>query len=115
LFFLECPVATSFFRADPDGKFLLTGYFAFFIFFSVFNAFNARTEKMNIFNNITLNKGFLRVMGGIAIVQIAMVYFGGAVLRCYGMTGSEWAFVLALAFTVIPVDLVRKALMKGDA
>ena len=92
----------------------MTGYFAFFIFFSVFNAFNARTEQKNLFDNITQNKGFLRVMGIIAVVQVLMVYLGGAVLRCYGLTAGEWGFVLLLAFSVIPVDLVRKMLVKGD-
>ena len=114
LFFILCPVAADAFRADPEGKYLMTGYFAFFIFFAVFNAFNARTEEKNLFDNITGNQGFLRVMGIIAVVQVLMTYLGGAVLRCYGLTASEWGFVLLLAFSVIPVDLVRKMLVKGS-
>lgn len=113
MFFILCPIAADAFRADPEGRYLMTGYFAFFIFFSVFNAFNARTEQKNLFDNITQNQGFLRVMGIIAVVQVLMVYLGGAVLRCYGLTAGEWGFVLLLAFSVIPVDLVRKMLVKG--
>ena len=112
LFLLTSSVATYLFRPDAESKYLLTGYFAFFIFFSVFNAFNARTEKINLFDNIKSNKGFLRVMGGIAIVQVLMTYFGGAVLRCYGLDCTEWLVVLFLAVSIIPVDIGRKLLLR---
>jgi len=88
----------------------LTGYFAFFIFMAVFNAFNARTDRINLFDNIGGNSGFLKVMALIVVVQIAMTYLGGAILRCYGLTATEWIFVLAMAFTIIPVDIIRKLL-----
>ena len=42
-----------------------------------------------------------------------MTYFGGNILRCYGLNATEWLFVIILAFTIIPVDLVRKLLYKG--
>ena len=111
LFFLMSDTAHAYFREDPANIYLLTGYFAFFIFMAVFNAFNARTDAKNLFDNITGNMGFLRVMGIIVVVQVLMSYFGGVILRCYGLTGTEWLFVLALAFTIVPVDLVRKALV----
>ena len=111
LFFLMSGTAHAYFREDPANIYLLTGYFAFFIFMAVFNAFNARTDAKNLFDNITGNMGFLRVMGIIVVVQVLMSYFGGVILRCYGLTGTEWLFVLALAFTIVPVDLVRKALV----
>ncbi len=94
-----------------DSVYVLTGYFAFFIFLAVFNAFNARTDRINLFDNIGGNPGFLKVMGLIVVVQIAMTYLGGAILRCYGLTAGEWAFVLAMAFTIIPVDIVRKLIV----
>lgn len=100
--------ADAFFRADPSNKYLLTGYFAFFIFISVFNAFNARTEQLNLFDNIKGNSGFLKILSLIVVVQICMTYFGGNILRCYGLTATEWLFILVLAFTIIPVDLIRK-------
>lgn len=112
LFLLTSSAATYLFRPDAESKYLLTGYFAFFIFFSVFNAFNARTEKINLFDNIKSNKGFLRVMGGIAIVQVLMTYFGGAVLRCYGLDCTEWLVVLFLSFSIIPVDIGRKLFLR---
>lgn len=105
--------ADAFFREDPANKYMLTGYFAFFIFASVFNAFNARTDQMNLFDNLRGNTGFLKIIGLIVIVQIIMTYFGGVILRCYGLIAKEWVFVVALAFTMIPVDLIRKAIYKS--
>jgi magnesium-transporting ATPase (P-type) len=115
LFLLLSPIAESAFRAGPDRQFLLTGYFVFFIFASVFNAFNARTDQFNLFDNIARNKGFLQIILLIVVVQIIMTYLGGVILRCFGLTAPEWAFVLLLAATIIPVDLIRKAIVKGTA
>ena len=116
MFFLLSPIAHGIFRGDlTNNDYMLTGYFAFFIFASVFNAFNARTEQMNLFDNIGGNKGFLKILGLIVVVQVIMTYFGGVVLRCYGLNLQEWIFVLLLAFTIIPVDLIRKAIMRKKA
>ncbi len=114
--FILSPFTHQFFRVVSWGKdpYLLTGYFAFFIFIAVFNAFNARTDKLNLFDNLNGNPGFLRVMGLIVVVQVIMTYFGGVILRCYGLTAKEWIFVLVMAFTIIPVDLVRKLVMKNN-
>ena len=99
------------FTFGGDSVYVLTGYFAFFIFMAVFNAFNARTDRMNLFDNIGGNTGFLKVMALIVVVQVIMTYFGGAILRCYGLNATEWLFVIAMAFIIIPVDLVRKAIV----
>ena len=99
------------FTFGGDSVYVLTGYFAFFIFMAVFNAFNARTDRMNLFDNIGGNPGFLKVMGLIVVVQVIMTYFGGVILRCFGLNAEEWLFVIAMAFIIIPVDLVRKAIV----
>ncbi len=97
------------FRVDAsEDIYHMTGYFVFFIFTAVFNAFNARTEKFNVFDNITKNKGFIVMIGFIAIVQVLLTYFGGVVFRCHGLTWSEWLIVLGMALTIIPVDIIRK-------
>ncbi len=99
------------FTFGGDSVYVLTGYFAFFIFMAVFNAFNARTDRMNLFDNIGGNPGFLKVMGIIVVVQVIMTYFGGVILRCFGLNAEEWLFVIAMAFIIIPVDLIRKAIV----
>ena len=101
-------------ETDPN-MYLMTGYFAFFIFTAVFNAFNARTDQMNLFDNIGGNTDFLKVMGLIVVVQVIMTYVGDVILRCFGLTGGEWLFVLGMAFTIIPIDLIRKAIVGGSS
>jgi magnesium-transporting ATPase (P-type) len=111
--FLLTDFAGGMFRPDGADRYLLTGFFAFFIMTSVFNAFNARTDQMNLFDNISKNKGFLRVFALIVVVQVLMTYFGGVILRCFGLTASEWLFVIAASFLIIPVDLIRKAIYRS--
>ncbi|MDR3258407.1 MAG: calcium-translocating P-type ATPase, PMCA-type [Fusobacteriaceae bacterium] len=110
LFILLSDFSKNIFRESIDGKYLLTGYFAFFIFVAVFNAFNARTEKINLFDNILKNSGFFKVIVLIIVVQVVMTYLGGPILSCYGLNLKEWIFILIMAFTIIPVDLLRKKL-----
>lgn len=95
----------------PEFLELGTAYFAFFIFSAVFNAFNARTTEMNLFDNIKGNKGFLKILGIIAIVQMAMTYLGGNVMRCHGLDAMEWIVVFVMAISIIPVDLIRKVIV----
>ncbi|MBR2178768.1 MAG: calcium-translocating P-type ATPase, PMCA-type [Selenomonadaceae bacterium] len=117
LFFLLSNFSHEHFRVgETDANmYLMTGYFAFFIFTAVFNAFNARTDQLNLFDNIGGNTGFLKVMGLIVVVQVIMTYVGDVILRCFGLTGSEWLFVIAMAFTIIPVDLIRKTIVGNSA
>jgi calcium-translocating P-type ATPase len=121
--FLCAPFVKELFRPDvpgvlPDGEpyvaksFFLTGFFAFFVFSAIFNAFNARTERMNLFEHIAKNKGFLRVIALITVIQIGLVYVGGAIFSCFGLTIKEWLAVLCFAFIIIPVDLIRKLISK---
>lgn len=91
-----------------EDMYVLTGFFTFFILISIINGFNARTEKINIFENISKNKGFLKIMGLILAVQIAMTYLGGVILRAFGLNISEWLVVLVLALAIIPLDIIRK-------
>ena len=117
LFFLLSNFSHEHFRVgETDANmYLMTGYFAFFIFTAVFNAFNARTDQLNLFDNIGGNTGFLNVMALIVVVQVIMTYIGDVILRCFGLTASEWVFVIAMAFTIIPVDLIRKTIVGSSA
>ena len=94
---------------------LHTAYFAFFIFIAVFNAFNARTDRMNLFDNLSNNKGFLTVFGIIAVVQILMTYLGRGILSGWGLTATEWLVVIIPAISIIPIDLIRKAIVNASA
>jgi calcium-translocating P-type ATPase len=111
MLFLFVPHFKNLFVLLDGEKFPATAYFAFFVFAAVFNGFNARTEKLDLFDNLRGNRGFLKVMGLVAVIQILLVHVGGEVFQCHGLTVGEWAVVLLLAITVIPVDFVRKTLM----
>ncbi len=97
------------FRDAPDHIYTYTGFFCTYIFMAVANAFNVRTNSLNLLDNISLNKGFLEIMALISVIQIAMTYVGGSVLRTTPLNMHEWGVVLFFAATVIVVDLLLKA------
>jgi len=92
---------------------ILTAFFALFIFSSIFNGFSTRTNSLNLFEKIGSNTGFLKVMGSIAVIQVIITYFGGEILRTAGLSLTQWVIVLLLALIVIPVDLLRKLILKS--
>lgn len=53
------------------------------------------------------------MFGAIAVVQILMTYLGGAILQGYGLYPVEWLMVLVMAISIIPIDLIRKAVMRS--
>jgi len=112
LIFLMTDIFRNNFREAPNDIYIYTGYFAFFIFAAVFNAFNTRTESLNLFEHISENKNFISIMGIIFILQILMVYIGGSILRTAGLIGTEWIIVILLSFTMIPLDFIRKLLLR---
>jgi len=101
------------FRQHESEIYFYTGYFNFFVFAGVLNAFNARCEGIDLLDHISLNKPFLFIIGLICAVQIFITYFGGQVLRTAGLTSKEWLIVIIPALLIIPVDLLRKLIVKG--
>ena len=112
LIILMTTLGQSLFRTAPNYEYLLTGYFTFFVFSAVFNAFNARTESLNIFDNINNNQGFMQIILLMVVVQVCMTYFGGHILRSYGLIMQEWLVILLLAVSIIPIDILRKKISK---
>ena len=108
--FLKSDLVYLFIR--DSRKTLMTAFFSLFVFISVFNAFNARTERLNLFANILKNRVFIVILAFITIAQIFLIYNGGSLFRTYGLKINELIFVILLAFTVIPLDLVRKLFIK---
>ncbi len=94
-----------------DDKFY-TAFYALFIFAGIFNCFSARSERLFILSNISKNKPFVVIMLLISAIQICMVYFGGTLFRCTPLSARELVFVIGLAFTVIPFDIVRRIIYK---
>ncbi len=113
LSFLTLNTFKGMFRQSPDDIYHLTAYFTLFIMTAVFNGFNVRsTSSINIFEDISKNPGFLKVMGLITVIQVAMTFIGGEILRCKPLTFSEWTIVLGLSVLIIPVDMLRKLIIE---
>ncbi len=112
ILFLKLPIVREYIRVGENSKYLMTAYFALFIFIGVFNAFNARSERLNIFANLSKNKVFIIIISFILIVQIYLIYHGGDLFRTYGLHLQEFVIVLLLALTVFPVDFIRKIYLR---
>ncbi len=94
---------------DVDTTYLKSAVFATFMMAITFNGFNARTSHLNPFENIGRNKNFLLVMLSIFVMQFIFVTFGGAALSVESLSAQSWAICVCLAFMVIPIDMIRKA------
>lgn len=96
---------------DVDVIYLKSALFATFMIAITFNGFNARTEQINPFENLGRNRNFLIVMGSIFLLQYLFVMFGGALLNVERLIPQSWLICIILAFLVIPIDMIRKAIM----
>lgn len=112
ILFLKLPFLKTIFREATDYRYLMTAFFGLFVFSGVFNSFNARTNRLNIFANISKNKPFIFIILFIILVQMILLYSGGSTFRTYGLTLKEFFIMLLLSLTVIPVDLFRKLILR---
>ncbi len=96
---------------EVDVTYLKSAVFATFMMAITFNGFNARTSHINPFENIGRNKNFLLVMFSILAMQFIFVTFGGEVLSVEALTPGSWLVCFVLAALVIPIDMIRKAIM----
>lgn len=104
-----------------NGNFeqLKTGFFAAFIFTSVLNGLNVRSDGFDIFNRISENTNFFKVMGAMLLATVFLCVIGvvpgvgtaiANMFNCtpFGLMG--WVTVIAASVLIIPVDMVRKAI-----
>jgi len=112
ILFLKLPFFYELYRKSGTDKYFMTAFFGLLIFIDVFNAFNARTYRLNLFANIKKNKIFILIMAFIIIMQVLMIYYGGSLFRTSGLTLRELLITILFAFTVIPVDNIRKLVMR---
>lgn len=110
--FLKSNFVSGLFRSSISNAYLMSAFFGLFIFIDIFNSFNARTNKIKLLSNINNNKAFLFIMLFITIVQILLIYFGGNLFRTIPLTFKEFIIMLLFAFTVVPVDIIRKFIFR---
>ena len=106
--FLRVDYFHSMFRASEGDVCFLTAFYALFIFSGIFNCFGARCERMWIFSNIGKNKAFVIIMAFIAVIQVVMIYYGGALFRTVPLLPGELLSVVLLSFTVVPFEMLRR-------
>ena len=117
--FLKMPVFAELLGSQEK---LYTAFFVLFILFALFNGFNVRDNGFGIFSGLKENPGFIKVWLLIALVQAlivnaALIPLGvfqwiSSMFSCtpFGIIG--WGIAILLAFTVIPIDLLRKVFTK---
>jgi calcium-translocating P-type ATPase len=118
--YLKCPFFLNNIFGGDNEK-LLTGYFVLFIVSALFNGFNVRDDGFKIFSGLDENKGFLTVMISIILIQAVIVnaelvplgifQFIGKMFSCTPFGIKGWITVIILAFTMIPVDMIRKCVV----
>lgn len=108
--FLKAPFFINMFANTEEH---MTAYFSMFVLCAVFNGFNVRSNTINIFEHIKENMSFLKVMGVIVIVQAALTLVGGELFTCTPITVKNWLVIIAMAFTIIPVDMIRKVIFNS--
>lgn len=96
---------------DVDLTYLKSAVFAVFMMAITFNGFNARTSHINPFEGLDRNKTFIWVMLSVFALQFVFITFGGEVLSVESLSVTGWLTCIALAFLVIPIDMIRKAIM----
>lgn len=107
--FLKLPFFKELFENEGQH---LTAYFSMFVFSAVANGFNVRSEGINIFDHIKENKGFIKVMLVIVLVQIILTFVGGEIFSCTPFGIKGWLIIIVMSLTMIPVDMLRKIIMK---
>lgn len=96
-----------------DMDVVRTFMFANFIMAIIWNSFNARTDSLNLFEHITENHNFMIVMSAVTIIQVLIIQFGGKVFGTTPLSLNNWIAVVLIAFMIIPIDLVRKIVVKN--
>ncbi len=97
---------------STDIDVVRTFMFSTFIMAIIWNSLNARTESINLFENITENHNFILVMSAVAIIQVLIIQVGGKVFGTTPLTLNNWIAVVLIAFIIIPIDLIRKVIVK---
>ncbi|KAF8802453.1 Ca-transporting ATPase [Phlegmacium glaucopus] len=86
-----------------------------FVFAQIFNSVNCRRldNKLNIFEGITHNPYFIGITLLEIIVQILIVFVGGAAFQVVRIGGREWGISLALGVVSIPWGAVIRCIPNG--
>jgi magnesium-transporting ATPase (P-type) len=103
--FLKVPAIRLQYSSDAA---FMTGFFAMFIFSGLFISLCCRTGRLNFFAHVLKNKSFIGIMLFVAVAQLFLIYFGGAVFHTVALTLPELRLALAMAGAVLPAEFLRR-------
>lgn len=109
LVFLKLPLIKNIF---VDNNHHMTSFFTLFILLAVFNSFNARTHRLNIFAHLKENIPFIFIILFIMVIQMFMIYLDISIFDTTPISIEELLFVAILSMTIIPIDFIRKIILK---
>ena len=100
-----------------------TAYFLLFVLASLMNGFNVRSTGFDIFRGLGENIGFVKVWAMIVLIMAAIInapylphdigaWIGG-MFSTTPIHAGGWGLAFLLAATMIPADLLRKAVWRG--
>lgn len=119
-FYLKAPAVVSAFSTEEQH---LTGYFVLFITCALFNGLNVRDSGFGILKGLNENKNFVKIALVIAAIQAAIVYIGAInpwlnnismMFSCTPISVVNYGLIILLAATIVPFDLLRKALFERE-
>ncbi|KAJ1307270.1 hypothetical protein OPQ81_001382 [Rhizoctonia solani] len=103
------------YHTDKEHAELSTMVFNTFVFCQIFNSINCRslTSDKNIFRGLTKNWYFIGITLIEVVIQILIVFFGGAAFQVTSMNGRDWGMSIALGFVSIPLGFLIRCIPNG--
>ncbi|KAH7342030.1 calcium-translocating P-type ATPase [Rhizoctonia solani] len=103
------------YHTDREHAELSTMVFNTFVFCQIFNSVNCRslTSDKNIFRGLTKNWYFIGITLIEVVIQILIVFFGGAAFQVTSMNGRDWGMSIALGFVSIPLGFLIRCIPSG--
>ena len=100
-----------------------TAYFLLFVLAALMNGFNVRSTGFGIFRRLGENTGFIKVWVSIVLIMAVIInapyiphdvgLWIGGMFSTTPIHAGGWVLVSLLAATMIPADLLRKAVWRG--
>jgi Ca2+-transporting ATPase len=100
-------IATGFLGGTTPAE-ITTVFFAAFILGAVWNGINCRALDGKMPPFFKGNPTFFAVMGGVVLIQILIVQYGGAVFGTVPLSAGQWAKIIVVSASVLIVGLILR-------